>query len=69
MGEWKVTIDANGWVLCPFCLSKSKTKVQENTLLKNFPLFCPKCKREVLIDIEQNYIGLSSERDAQTQSR
>ena len=27
--------------------------LREDTVLKNFPLFCPKCKSECLIDIEQ----------------
>lgn len=69
MPELEVMIDSDGWVLCPYCRSKSKTKIRKDTVIKNFPLFCPKCKREVLIDIDQSYIGLSVERDAETQSR
>ena len=41
------------WVLCPVCNNKTRTKVREDTELVNFPLFCPKCKSECLIDIEQ----------------
>ena len=32
---------------------KTRDKIREDTILKNFPLFCPKCKSECLIDIEQ----------------
>lgn len=40
------------WVLCPVCKSKTRVKARKDTVLLNFPLFCPKCKREVLIDIK-----------------
>lgn len=44
-------IDKNGWVHCPICYGKTKTKVNKDTVLKNFPLFCPKCKKESKIDV------------------
>ena len=34
------------WIRCPICNSKTRTKVYEDTVLLNFPLFCPKCKIE-----------------------
>ena len=33
------------WVPCPICNSKTRTKVYEDSVLINFPLFCPKCKK------------------------
>lgn len=39
------------WVPCPICGSKTRTKVYEDTVMINFPLFCPKCKKETLINI------------------
>ena len=39
------------WVHCPICGGKTRTKVYENTVLLNFPLYCPKCKKETLIDV------------------
>lgn len=36
------------WVLCPICKSKTRIKVRSDTELKNFPLYCPKCKQENL---------------------
>lgn len=39
------------WVPCPICGNKTRTKVYEDTVMINFPLFCPKCKKETLINI------------------
>ncbi len=39
------------WLLCPSCGSKTRLKLRQDTELKNFLLFCPKCKREVLVAI------------------
>ena len=39
------------WVLCPICGSKTRIKIRKDTELINFPLFCPKCKHESLINI------------------
>lgn len=41
------------WVLCPICNSKTRLKIRTDTELKNFPLFCPKCKHETLVNIQQ----------------
>ena len=41
------------WVYCPICGSKTRTKVHEDTVVQNFPLYCPKCKTEVRVDIKQ----------------
>ncbi|MBP1549177.1 MAG: hypothetical protein J6A05_04150 [Oscillospiraceae bacterium] len=30
------------WVICPVCKSKTKVKLRDDTILKNFPLLCPK---------------------------
>ena len=37
------------WVLCPVCGGKTRLKLLEETELKCFPLFCPKCRRETII--------------------
>ena len=39
------------WVPCPICNSKTRTKVYEDSVLINFPLFCPKCKKETSVNI------------------
>lgn len=38
------------FVLCPVCGNKTRTKIQEDTEMKNFPLYCPKCKKETVSD-------------------
>ena len=37
------------WVICPICNNKTRIKIRKDTQLKNFPLYCPKCKKESLI--------------------
>lgn len=39
------------WVRCPICDGKTRTKVYADTVLVKFPLFCPKCKKEIKIDV------------------
>ncbi|MGN0772529.1 MAG: cysteine-rich KTR domain-containing protein [Candidatus Ventricola sp.] len=34
------------WLCCPICGAKTRTKVFEDTLMINFPLYCRKCKRD-----------------------
>jgi uncharacterized protein YbaR (Trm112 family) len=57
------------WIICPICNSKTRLKVREDTVLQNFPLFCPKCKHETLINVKQMNMSIIKEPDAQTQSR
>lgn len=38
------------WVHCPVCGNKTRLQIWADTELKNFPLYCPKCKQESLID-------------------
>ena len=57
------------WLPCPICDSKTRLKIREDTELKNFPLFCPKCKQETLINVKQMNMTVITEPDAQTQSR
>lgn len=57
------------WVYCPVCNSKTRLRVRKDTVLQNFPLFCPKCRNEMLINIKQFHILVVKEPDAQTQSQ
>ena len=38
------------WVHCLVCGSKTRLQIRADTELKNFPLYCPKCKQESLIN-------------------
>lgn len=40
------------WVLCPICGGKTRTKIRPDTEAKNLIVFCPKCKRESVVDIK-----------------
>ena len=60
-------INNEKWVLCPICNNKTRTKLRKDTELKNFPLFCPKCKNETLINAKQFNITVIKEPDAKTQ--
>ena len=57
------------WVRCPSCRNKTRTRIREDTVLKNYPLYCPKCKQENLIEAENLHITVIKEPDAKTQSR
>ena len=57
------------WILCPVCGSKTRDRLREDTVLINYPLYCPKCKQESLIDAKALHITVIKEPDAQTQSR
>lgn len=41
------------WLHCPVCRGKTRTKVKRETVLQEFPLFCPKCKRETIVNVDQ----------------
>ena len=56
------------WILCPVCGAKTRTQILDDTELKHFPLFCPKCKQESLINVKKQQI-IVIEPDAKTQSR
>ena len=57
------------WLTCPVCRSKTRVKIRDDTVLENFPLFCPKCKQESLINVKQLNMSVIKEPDAKTQSR
>lgn len=50
-------MDTN-WVLCPICQSKTRLKLLPDTVLQHYPLFCPKCKNEVLINARDLEISI-----------
>ena len=54
------------WLICPVYKSKTRIRLQVDTVLEHFPLFCPKCKQETLINVKQLNISVIQELDAQT---
>lgn len=44
-------VNVKGYLLCPYCGKKTKTKVVVgSTKMERFPLFCPWCKREAMVN-------------------
>jgi len=56
------------WVHCPVCGNKTRLQIRADTELKNFPLYCPKCKRESLIDAKDLQVTVIKRLEAKTQS-
>lgn len=56
------------WILCPVCGGKTRDRLREDTILKNYPLYCHKCKQETLVNAIDLHITVIKEPDAQTQS-
>lgn len=54
------------WILCPVCGAKTRLRLMQKTVLRDFPLFCPKCKCESIIDAK-NFIIEAKKPDAKTQ--
>ena len=52
------------WILCPLCGSKTRNKVREDTVLINYPLYCPKCRQETLIEAKNLRVTVIKEPDA-----
>ena len=52
------------WIRCPVCGSKTRLQIRKDTELKNFPLFCPKCKQETLIEAKNLQVTVIKEPDA-----
>lgn len=46
------------FVLCPLCGGKTRLKLLTCTVLRNYPLFCPKCRQEILIHAEEGRISV-----------
>lgn len=46
------------WILCPVCGSKTRDRIREDTVLVNYPLYCPKYKQETLINAKQLNISV-----------
>ena len=56
------------WISCPLCKGKTRLKLLPDTVLKNYPLFCPKCKEEVIINAEHLHVSLVKEEIEGTQT-
>lgn len=57
-------MDNYEWLLCPICGNKTRIKLLQDTVLINFPLYCPKCKKENLINLKYLNMLVITEPDA-----
>lgn len=57
------------WIFGPICGNKTRDRIREDTVLEDYPLYCPKCKQESLIEAENLHISVIKAPDAKTQSR
>ncbi|HBI61503.1 MAG TPA: hypothetical protein DDY31_09870 [Lachnospiraceae bacterium] len=57
------------WIYCPVCGNKTRDRLRKDTVLKNYPLYCLKCRQETLIEAKKLKITVIKEQDAKTQSR
>lgn len=56
------------FILCPVCGNKTRNRIREDTILKNYPLYCPKCKQETLIEVKDLQVTVIKGIKAKTQS-
>ena len=52
------------WIRCPVCGGKTRLRMRGDTELKNFPLYCPKCKQKTLIEVKNLQVTIIKEPDA-----
>ena len=48
---------------CPICGTPTNTKVLPETILIRYPLFCEKCRQEILVDVVKMKMVLSDAED------
>ena len=47
----KPTKKEGHWLICPVCGGKTRIKIFKETVLLNFPLYCPHCKKETIVGV------------------
>ena len=57
-------IDMHGKAVCR---AKTRDRFREDTVLKNCPLYCPKCKQESLIDAKDLQVRVIKRIEAKMQ--
>lgn len=56
-------INESRWITCPVCGKKTHAKAYADTVLIRFPLYCPKCRAETMINVVQLKMIVSEEPD------
>lgn len=50
----RANTNENGFLLCPQCGKKTKTKANPETVMIGFPLYCGWCKQATVIEYRQS---------------
>lgn len=53
-------IDENGWLYCPQCRQKTEYRVRSDTMVYHWPMCCPRCHRESVVNIFEGKVELTS---------
>jgi len=56
------------WILCPVCGNKTRLQMRTDTELKNFPLYCPKCRQESMTDAKDLQVTVIKRLETKMQS-
>ena len=67
--ERKIMVKKYEWLLCPICNNKTRLKIRNDTKIENFPLYCPKCRQESLINVNSLKVIVIKEPDTKMLSR
>ena len=59
-----MNISDEKWVFCPVCGAKTRLRLLRQTVLLDFPLFCPKCRCESIINAKNFQIYKVNQPDA-----
>ncbi len=54
------------WVPCPECKGNTRTKIRGDTELFHHLIYCPKCKKEYLVNVKKFHVTVINEPDAKT---
>ena len=55
------------WIIWPECDNKTRVKIKQTTIMKDFLLFCHHCKKEFAVDVEI-FVVKVVENDKQSQN-
>ena len=48
--EANMEVNKNGFLICPKCRKKTNTKVMPQTELKDFPMYCNRCREDFKVN-------------------
>ena len=57
-------METTEWIRCHVCGAKTRDRIREDAVLKNYSLYCPKCKQETLIEAKNLQVTVIKEPDA-----